>query len=49
MSTQEAIIVILAVIALVFAGIETFNANGRSLTAWGVIFLAIGMIYMQIA
>jgi hypothetical protein len=49
MSTQETIVLILAVIALVFALVDEITAQGRSLTAWAVILLSIALIYQSVA
>ena len=37
--------VVLYFVALMFAGIDEIQAQGRSLTAWAVIFIALGLLW----
>lgn len=48
MNTQETIILILAVIALVLALVDEIAAAGRSLVCWAVVVLSIALIYQQV-
>jgi hypothetical protein len=41
------IAVVLFVIALVLAFIEEFNAQGRSLLGWAVVFVCLGLLWGQ--
>lgn len=47
MSTNEIVILILAVVALIFGIIDVVHSQGRGLTSWGVVLLAIGMILIE--
>lgn len=48
MSTQETVIAILAIIALVLALVDEMQVQGRSLIGWGVVLLSIALIYQQV-
>lgn len=37
--------VLLYVVALILALIDEFRAQGQSLTAWAVVFLAVGLLW----
>ena len=39
---------ILFVVALLFALVDEFRAHGQSLTGWGVVFLAIGLLWGKV-
>lgn len=37
--------VILFIVALILALVDEFRAQGQSLTAWAVVFIAIGLLW----
>ena len=39
---------LLAVLAIIFAGFEQFEARGRSLACWSIIFLGIAIILAKV-
>lgn len=47
MSSNDIVILILAVIALVFGIIDVVRSQGRGLTSWGVVLLAIAVILID--
>ena len=40
--------ILLFIIALVLALIDEFQAQGRSLVGWAVVFIAVGLLWGQI-
>jgi hypothetical protein len=49
MSFNEAIIVVLAGVALILALIDEFRANGQSSTHWEIIALSVAILWLMLA
>jgi hypothetical protein len=48
MTTAQTVILVLAVIALIFAAVDQWVAQGRSLVTWAVVFISVALIYQQV-
>jgi hypothetical protein len=49
MSFNEAVVVILAAVALIIALVEEARAQAQSLTHWAIVLLAVAIIWLMLA